>query len=145
MDILSRRPAMPCHRFGLRACIIMAVLVLGQYGCTSSTGSSRIAHVTQWESGQPTQVTGVSFDRHIYGFHASADFIWLVPDVEPWLGLGSTRVLKLDPHTLEIMAAIPLSGFDSKISTLDVGEGAVWVPGSYLSHLGSLFTKPTLF
>lgn len=137
---------MPCYRFGIRACIIMAVLVLGQHGCTSSTGSSRMALVTQWESGLPAHLTGVELDRHIYGFHASTDFIWLVPDTDSWS--GRSRVLKVDPRTLEIVAAIPiplpLNICVYHISALDVGEGAVWIVGGR-PGLGALFSKSTLF
>lgn len=135
---------MPCHRFGIRACIIMVALVLGQHGCTSSTGSSRMAHVTQWENGRPAHLTGIELDRHIYGFHASTDFIWLVPDTDSWS--GRSRVLKVDPRTLEIVAAIPISlnVWGYHISALDVGEGAVWIAGGR-DWLGALFSKSTLF
>lgn len=135
---------MPYHRFGIGACIIMAVLALGQHGCTSSTGSSRLAHVTQWESGLPAHLTGLELDRHIYGFHASTDFIWLVPDTDFWS--GRSRVLKVDPRTLEIVATIPipLNVWGYHIAALDVGEGAVWIAGGR-DRLGALFSKSTLF
>lgn len=134
------------HRFGLRACIIMAVLVLGQQGCSTSTGSSRMAHVTQWESGLPAHLTGIELDRHIYGFHASTDFIWLVPDTDSWS--GRSRVLKVDPRTLEIVATIPIplpwNTWVYQTSSLDVGEEAVWIVGGR-PGLAALFSKSTLF
>lgn len=135
------------HRVvGILAGIIAPVLVFGQSGCRSSTGSSRMAQVTQWESGLPAHATGIELDRHIYGFHASTDFIWLVPDMDSWS--GRNHVLKVDSHTLEIVAAIPLplplNVSTYRISTLDVGEGAVWIAGGR-DWLGALFSKSSLF
>jgi DNA-binding beta-propeller fold protein YncE len=145
-DILRRRPAMRHRVVGILAGIIAAIVVFGQSGCSSSTGSSRMAHVTQWESGLPAHLTGIELDRHIYGFHASTDFIWLVPDRDDWS--GRNRVLKVDPRTLEIVAAIPLplplNVSTSRTSALDVGEGAVWVAGGR-DWLWALFSKSTLF